>query len=84
MLQFRRNYITCDVINDLEIYENEYELSHIVFSYGLTDPESIETIIHPDFEDVIHLNLFTSLEHFEPQEKDIKQIDFWMNVSTIK
>ena len=80
VLVFQRSYVTCDVSNDLEIFENEYEMSNIVFSYSLLDPQSVQTLGEPAFEDVIHLNLFTSEDEFEPKEENITTMSIWMNV----
>ena len=82
ILEFSRQFVTCDTDNDLEIFDNEYEMSNIVFAVGSMDPESTESIGEPLYERVIHLSLFSS--ETEPKEKDIQEYDLWtMNVSFI-
>ena len=80
MLHFKRDYVTCDPSNDLEIFNNEYEMSNIVFAYSLLDPHNVETIGDPTVVDVFHYNLFISDKEFEPKEKDIEEVNYWLNV----
>ena len=79
-LEFSRQYVTCDADNDLQMFDNEYEESNIVFAYSFSDPESIETVGEPDYQGVFYLNLFIDERIFEPKEKDLEEYSFWINV----
>ena len=84
VLQFSRKYFTCDTNNDLEIYENEYELSNIVWEYSSHDPDHFSDFGGTSIKGVIHQNLFTSVENSEPKETDLDMNNYWMNVMIIK
>lgn len=80
VLDFFRKYTTCDSNNDLEIFENEWEHSNIIISYGFIDPEGVETIGEPEVENVFYQSLFRNDEIYEPKEKDVEVFDYWFNV----
>ena len=82
-LEFRRHYVTCDENDDLEIYENHFEVSNLVYAYSYLDANSFETIGEPAVESVTNLGLFDRSETFEPKETDIEILDNWLNVSLI-
>ena len=83
-LVFTRKLLSCDSENDLELFDNEFEVSNIVFSYAFSNPPSIEFIGEPATEKVIHLNFFNPVEEFKPREDDIQEINYWLNVNTYK
>ena len=72
--------MTCDVENDLQIYENEWEMAHILFSYSNKDPDNNENIGEPEFEDIFHYNFFSTDTHFTPKETDVEKMDILFEV----
>ena len=54
-------------------------MSHILISYSLKDPDHIGNIGEPAFEDVFHINFFSS-DIFSPKETDVEEIDFSYDV----
>ena len=80
LIEFWRHFLTCDAENDLEIFDDEFQVSNIIFSYSFIDPQNIGIIGPPEFEKIIHLNLFNSDEEFEIRENDTEEINYWLNV----
>ena len=80
VLEFSRSYVTCDSGNDLQIYENEWEMMHLLFSYKFEDPDHNENIGEPAVEDIIHYNFFSTDTDFRPKETDVEEIDFSFDV----
>ena len=80
VLEFTRNYVTCDSENDLQIYDNEWEMTHILFSYNFKDPDHKENIGEPDFEDIFHYNFFSTDTNLSPKETDVEEIDILSDV----
>jgi hypothetical protein len=63
----------------LEIYENSYEQSNIIWAYSDQDPSDAQHINKHKIKGVFFINFF-ELPQPEPKESDVVVKDHWMNV----
>ena len=86
VLEFWRPYATCDLDNDLEIYDNEWEMANIVFAYSFLDPaeERFEDISEAAYRGATHIYFFDYAENSEHKENNIEIIQPGINVRPIE
>ena len=55
-------------------------MSHILISFSFKDPDHNENIVEPAYEDIFHINFFSTNTDFSPKETDVEEIHFSYDV----